>query len=154
MENLGIEFDGVFRFTNDTTEDFIGLWNNKEYVFPAKSCCPIIIQDETLEGIQSIRKKWAYKLAVHEFYKSKTYKTMSKMGRGLPPTFDEKLLEPMIESCLKPLPIAKAKVTKKEPKEKDSDFRVSKSIKGNEDLNITFKDDPIRELGKMPDTAI
>ncbi len=57
MENLGFDFDGVFRFTNATKEDFTALWNNKEYVFPAGTCCPIVIPDESLENIQEIHTR-------------------------------------------------------------------------------------------------
>jgi hypothetical protein len=36
MEN----FDGVFKFTNNSDEAFTALWNNKEYVFPSMTRCP------------------------------------------------------------------------------------------------------------------
>ena len=60
-------FDGVFKFTNNTSEDFTGLWNNKEYSFPKKTSCPMIILGEPLVNIQEITKKFAYKLATREF---------------------------------------------------------------------------------------
>lgn len=147
------DFDGVFKFTNVTDEDFVALWNNKEYKFPSGTCCPLIIPDETLENIQEIRKKFAYKLAVREFYKSKTYKGMSKMGNGLPPTFDEKILEPMIESCLKPLPMAKATV-KQGKKQDEREFKGSKAISEKDNPNFVFKDEAVVEKGKMPDSPI
>lgn len=144
------EFDGVFRFTNATDEDFVGLWNNKEYIFPAKSCCPMIIPNETLENIQEIRKKWAYKLATREFYKTKEYVRMSKMGKGLPPTYDDKILEPWIEQCLKPLPEARAKV-KEGKKMSEKDFKASKAISEKDNPNYVFRDDIPEEKGIMPD---
>jgi len=147
------DFDGVFRFTNVTDEDFTFLWNNKEYVFPAGTCCPLIIPDETLENIQEIRKKAAFKLSVREFYKGKEYKRMSKMGNGLPPTFDEKILEPMIESCLKPLPMGKAKI-KEGKKQSDSSFKASKAISEKDNPNYVFKDEKVIEKGKMPDAPM
>ena len=149
------EFDGVFRFTNPTDEEFRVLWNNKEYVFPAQSRCPLIIPNETLENIQEIRKKFAYKLAVREFYKSKEYVKLSKMGNGLPPTFDEKTLEPMIEKCLAPLPLARAK-TKDLPKDSERNYKASKAIAEKDNPNFVFKEesDAVKPLGAMPDRVL
>lgn len=149
------EFDGVFRFTNATKEDFVALWNNKEYVFPAGTCCPMIIPDETLENIQEIRKKFAYKLAVREFYNSKEYTRLSKMGRGLPPTFDDKVLQPWIDQCLSPLPIAKAKV-REGKKDDERNYKGSKALSRDDDPNYLFRkeSDEARPLGAMPDVAL
>lgn len=149
------EFDGVFRFTNATKEDFIALWNNKEYFFPAGTSCPMIIPDETLESIQEIRKKFAYKLAVREFYDSKEYTRMSKMGRGLPPTFDDKVLQPWIDQCLSPLPIAKMKVTAGK-KDNDRNYKASKAIGEKDNPNFVFREeaDNARPIGKMPNAPI
>lgn len=148
MENN--DFDGVFKFTNVTDEDFVAFWNNKEYTFPAKSSCALIIPNEPYENIQEIRKKFAYKLAVREFYKGKEYVKMSKMGKGLPPIFDEKILEPMIELCLKPLPMAKVKV-KIGKKEDERAYRGSKAVSGKDNLNEVFKDEPVKEVGRQSD---
>lgn len=149
-----IDFDGVFRFTNATQEDFTALWNNKEYLFPAGTCCPMIISDETLENIQEIRKKWAYKLASREFYKGKEYNRLKKMGGGLPPTFDDKILEPMIEQCLKPLPMARATVKQGKKKDEDRNYKASKAISDKDNPNFVFKDEVAQEKGKMPDKEI
>jgi hypothetical protein len=144
------EFDGVFRFTNATEEDFKVLWNNKEYVFPAGTSCPMIIANESLENIQEIRKKFAYKLAVREFYKGKVYHDMSKMGGGLPPTFDDKLLQPWIDQCLVPLPRAQAKVTEL-PKDNERKFKGSKAIDKDKSANVQFDDSKPELVGQMPD---
>lgn len=143
-------------FTNWTKDDFTALWNNKEYVFPSGTCCPIIISNESLENIQEIRKKWAYKLAVREFYKGKEYIRLVKLGNksgGIPPIYDEKLLEPMIEMCLKPLPIAKVKV-KDGKKASDVSFKASKAVGDKENLAYVFKDEEPSKLGAMPDAPI
>lgn len=150
---LSDEFDGVFRFTNATDEDFKVLWNSKEYVFPAGTSCPMIIQNESLENIQEIRKKFAYKLAVREFYKGKVYQDMSKMGGGLPPTFDEKILQPWIDQCLVPLPRASAKV-KDVPKEDERKFKGSKAISDKDNPNYVFKDDVPEEQGAVSEIQI
>ena len=144
------EFDGVFRFTNATDEDFKVLWNNKEYTYPAKGTYPMIIANETLENIQEIRKKFAYKLAIREFYKSEEYVKMSKMGNGIPPTFDEAKLQPWINQCLVPLPRGKADV-KELPKESEKQFKGSKAISDSDNPNMVFKDEPIPTKGKMSD---
>jgi hypothetical protein len=153
-EQLNKDFDGVFRFTNPTDTDFSFFWNNKEYVFPAGRTVPMIIAGETLENIQEIRKRAAYQLATREFYANnikdesgKTYLQRSKMGNGLPPVHSDKIMEPMIEQCLKPLPPAKAEV--KEVKKTKQSFRGSKALSDKDNLNAAFKDEPIEELGKM-----
>lgn len=153
MTEQTYDFDGVFRFTNVTDEDFVFLWNNKEYTYPAKTSCPMIIPDESLENIQEIRKKAAYKLAVREFYNSKEYSRLSKMGKGLPPTFDDKILEPMIESCLKPLPLGKVTV-KQGKKDSEKNYRGSKAMSREDEPNFIFKDEKVEALGKMPDSPI
>jgi hypothetical protein len=145
---MSTEFDGVFRFTNATKEDFKVLWNNKEYLFPSETSCPMIIPNESLENIQEIRKKFAYKLALREFHKSKNYTTMSKQGQGLPPLYDDKILEPEIERCLNPLPISKVKV-KEMPKASEKQFKGSKAMTDKDNPNFVFKDEPVASLGKM-----
>ena len=148
------DFDGVFRFTNPTDEDFTALWNNKEYTFPANRTVPLIIANETLENIQEIRKKFAFKLATREFYNSKEYGKMSKMGNGLPPTFDEKILEPMIEKCLMSLPESRATVKSGKPSLDEKRLKGSKAVSGKDDLNHAFKDAEIVERGVMPNSVI
>lgn len=150
-----IDFDGVFRFTNVTDEDFVTLWNNKEYLFPAGKTVPLVIPDETLENIQEIRKRFAHNLATREFYSGKVYKTMSKQGGGLPPLFDEKLLEPMIEACLTPLPSAKISV-KQLPEDNEKKYKGSKAMSEKENPNYLFREeaDNAKALGKQPDILI
>lgn len=156
-EQLQKDFDGVFRFTNPTDRDFSFFWNNKEYLFPAGRTTPMIIQNESLENIQEIRKRAAFQLATREFYENKikdgtgkTYVALSKMGNGLPPVFDEKILEPMIEQCLKPLPAASPEV--KEVKKKGRPFKASKAISDKENPNFIFRDDVPESLGSMATT--
>lgn len=153
-EIMNLDFDGVFRFTNDSDEDFVALWNNKEYLFPAHKTVKLVMGDETLENIQEIRKRFAYRWAVREFYKGKEYLKMSKMGNGLPPTFDEKILEPMIERCLTPLPEETLKV---KTKARDSDKKyASKAISESENPNFVFREESenAQAIGKMPTKLI
>jgi hypothetical protein len=111
------DFDGVFRFSNPSEEDFIGLWGGKGYLFPANSTTPIIIVEHSPLEIQSIRKKFAKDLAEREFYKSEKFEKM----RGQEGAFGNKNfnsihqaatytlsdLEPYIQACLKPLKVSK-----------------------------------------------
>ena len=92
------DFSGVFMFTNPTKKERKYLWNNKEYVFPAESTVPLIIPSETLENIQEIRKRFAYRMAEERLYEGEiteggyNYKKAKEMGGGIPPTFDAKIL--------------------------------------------------------------
>lgn len=148
-----IDFDGVFRFTNATDEDYSHLWNNEEYFFPAGKTTPMIMPKENLESIQNIRKLFAYDLALREFYKSKDYKARVKIGRATPSVFDEKILEPWITECLKPLPIVKA--TMRKLKGDDHNYKASKAITKDDNPNFEFrneaKEENIKSVGKMPD---
>src|SRR5882672_7900700 len=72
---LPADFDGVFRFTNWTDEDFEAKWGGKVYVYLAKTTSPMVIPEHSPLEIQNIRKKFAKDLAEKEFFKSKGYKT-------------------------------------------------------------------------------
>jgi len=115
-------FDGTFRFTNWTDEDFIGKWGGKEYKFPAKSTSPIIMTNHTPLEIQSIRKKFAKNLAEREFGKTDSYKRLvnqEKNNDGSPRlnsihqagTYSIETLAPLIQKCLEPLQLSKVIVS-------------------------------------------
>lgn len=146
MNNTTQDFDGVFRFTNASTEDFTFLWNNVEYKFKAGTCSPMIIKGETPEATQEIRKKAAKKYATREFYKSEGYSELVAMGNkssmGIPPTYDDEKLAFWIQQCLEPLPIGRAEVKEiEEPKTKIKTFRT---VGEKSSLAAEFSD----ELGK------
>jgi hypothetical protein len=115
------DFDGVFRFTNWTNEEFVGVWGGKKYTFPPEATSPMIIPEHSPLEIQYIRKKFAKDLAEREFYKSKSYKDLIKQERnpdGSPRlngiqsagTYSLDQLTPFIQKCLEPLPVSKALV--------------------------------------------
>ncbi len=115
------DFDGVFRFTNWSNEEFIGGWGGKKYIFAAETTSPMVIPEHSPLEIQYIRKKFAKDLAEREFYKSQSYKTLMKQERnadGSPRlngihsagTYSVDQLAPLIQRCLEPLPISKALV--------------------------------------------
>ncbi len=150
------EFDGVFRFSNNSDEDFVALWNNKEYTFPARTRSPMIIQNESLENIQEIRKRFAYKWAEREWFKSEEYQRMSKLGNGLPPTRQDAVLEPLIQQCLDPLPLSKATV--KEGKQRNDTFKATKAVSQDDNLNQAFaketQDENLMKVGTMPNKEL
>lgn len=158
MNDINEEFSGVFYFTNPTSQERKYLWNNREYVFPAESTVPLIIATETLENIQEIRKRFAYRMAEERFYEGEVtpsganYMKMKEMGGGLPPTFNEKILEPFIEECLKPLPIKRAKITTaKNSVDDESNFKITKAMDQQDNPVMLFAEENknVKKFGKM-----
>lgn len=151
MENE--EFGGVFYFTNPTKKDRSCLWNNKEYTFEAETRVPLIIPSETLENIQEIRKRFAKKIALERLYEGEKvydregktvlfdYLKAKEMGNGLPPTFDERILEPFIEECLKPLPIKRAVVKEGKVIDDERQYKATKAMSDKDDPNFLFREE-------------
>jgi len=137
------EFDGVFRFTNFTDEDFTTLWNGKEYTFPKQSTSPMIISGESLENIQNIRKLFAKRLAKREFYNGSRYEELNGLTQksgGIPPLFNEdKEFEGFIQKCLEPLPVARVTVKEKK-KEQISVSEYTKVVGDKESLKANAND--------------
>lgn len=146
-------------FTNPTKVDRKYLWNNKEYVFPAESTVPLIIPTESLENIQEIRKRFAFRMAEERLYEGEVlpsgyeYKKMKEMGGGLPPTFDAKILEPFIEECLKPLIVRKQKVVQGKKLDDESNYKATKAMSKNDNPAAIFSEENqnIPVLGVMSD---
>jgi hypothetical protein len=142
------DFDGVWRFTNGTGEDFTAKWGGVAYTFPAMKTTPMIIPGATPEEHQHIRKKFAKELAEREFYKTPRFKGMdtshlNKDGQptgGFPATYTDNDLVPFIQKCLEPLPLGQVKV-KVLPKDDESKYHkdddgknVTRPLKKNESL--------------------
>lgn len=118
---LPADFDGVFKFTNWSDDEFIGTWNKKHYHFAANTTSPMIIPEHSPLEIQHIRKKFAKDLAEREFFKGTRYeilrspegimgnRTMSGIHTASAYTMDD--LKEGIQACLKPLEIRRAEVT-------------------------------------------
>lgn len=120
------DFDGVFRFTNFTDEEFKAKWGKVEYTFPAQKTIPLIVPGHSPEQVQHIRKKFARELAVQEFYKTKKFKKMDDTKPGeVPALYTDSDLEPFIQRCLEPLPIAQATL-KILPSDDQKKFRVDR----------------------------
>lgn len=145
-------------FTNPTKVDRKYLWNNKDYTFPAESTVPLIIPSETLENIQEIRKRFAFRMAEERLYEGEItaggydYMKAKEMGRGMPPTFDQKILEPWIHECLKPLPIKRASIKPGKKIDSDDTYRATKAVGDGADLADVFREENqnIPKLGVMP----
>jgi hypothetical protein len=136
---LPSNFDGTFRFTNPSDEDFIGRWNSKEYLFPAKSTVPLLMPEHSPLEIQYIRKKFARDLAEREFYRSKSYQGLAGQegtsgnrvfsGIHQAATYTWKDLVPYIDQCLTSLP-------EKELRSKQAEtVRVEDKLHTNDDGN-------------------
>jgi hypothetical protein len=163
MENnygVGLYQDGVFYFTNpgigkfkdkfnNESTDFTTLWNNNEYTFKEKTTVPLIIPNTTPEEIQNIRKQFAKNYATAWFFTTKRYKDLVKKGGYIPATYDEDTeYKDVIQACLTPLPKSQLEV-KELPKIDERNFKGSKAIGKNTNLNEAFKDYEIPELGRM-----
>ncbi len=118
---LPVDFDGTFRFSNWTDEDFVARWDSKEYIFPAKTTSPIFMPNQTPLEIQQIRKKFAKDLAEREFFKSQDYKKLMAQERNIDGsprlsgihgagTYSLDSLAPFIQRGLEPLPASKVTV--------------------------------------------
>lgn len=164
MENneygVGLYREGTFYFTNpglakftdkfgNESTDFSTLWNNKEYTFKGKTTVPLLIPNTTPEEVQNIRKQFAKNYATKWFFTTKRYKDLVKKGGYIPATYDEDAeYKDVIQSCLTPLPKSQLEV-KEMPKVSESDFKGSKAVGRNENLEQAFKDYQIPELGKL-----
>ena len=139
---LPAEYDGVFRFTNFTNEDFKAKWANIEYTFPAMKTTPMIIPSATPEEVQSIRKKFAKELATVEWYKTPKFVGMNTLTPGgTPALYTDSDLAPFIQNCLEPLPVAQAKVKvlpmsfdEKNMRQDEEGKPVTRVLKGKESL--------------------
>jgi len=157
---VGLYNEGVFYFTNpglfkgktkqiNEAGDFTTLWNNKEYIYKAKTTTPMIIQGEPPENIQHIRKQFAKNYATGWFYQTPRYRELVKKGGYIPATFvEDEEFKDVIQACLTPLPKSEA-IVKELPRKKDSEYRGSKAIGKNTDLNAAFADYQIPELGQV-----
>jgi len=127
-------FNGTFKFSNWSEEDFIGKWNSKEYHFPAGTTVPMVMPEHSPLEIQHIRKKFAKDLAEREFFKTSKYETfrsregakdemgmIQPRGNGMSHAGQYTIedLTPFIKKGLEPLPDATltSKMTEKTPLE-------------------------------------
>lgn len=118
---LPADFDGVFRFTNWTDEEFVGIWGKKEYHFPPLTTAPMIMPEFSPLEIQNIRKKFAKDLAEREFFKGQQYRVLHRQERNddssprlnsihQAGTYNLDQLTPFIQKALENLPVSKATV--------------------------------------------
>lgn len=150
---LPAEFDGVFRFTNWTDEEFVGKWGSKEYHFPATATSPMIIPEHSPLEIQHIRKKFAKDLAEREFFKGSRYellrapegvlgnRTMSGIHTANTYTITD--LAEGIQACLKPLEVKKAFVQSAE--EIPMEEKLTKNDEGDLNTQAIDKKTSLRE---------
>ncbi len=158
------DFDGVFRFTNWTDEEFVGVWGGKQYHYPANKTSPMIIPEHSPLEIQNIRKKFAKDLAEREFFKSKGYDVL-RGQEGTPGnrvmnsihqagTYSMDTLTPFIQKALIPLEVGKVVVTRpstirlEEKLTKNPEGELnSGAVKSDRDLEVLAK-------GKMDERVL
>lgn len=107
------DFDGVFRFTNYSEEEFIAKWGNRAYTYPPMRTTPMIIVDASPLEVQQIRKKFAKEFAIREWFKTKQAKALTEKRGELNSifqanTYSDSDLAPFIQKCLEPLESARA----------------------------------------------
>ncbi len=149
------DFDGVFKFTNWSDEEFVGVWGKKEYHFAPQTTSPMIIPEHSPLEIQHIRKKFAKDLAEREYFKSQNYERVrmqegEKLGGIIQPrlnsihqasayTLDN--LKEGIQKCLQPLEVQRAfvqtvdtpSIEEKLSKNDDGELNT-RPVKGNQSL--------------------
>ncbi len=114
------DFDGTFRFTNFSAEDFTARWNSRPYTFKANTTSPMIILDATPLEIQYIRKKFAKELAEREFSKSDRMKQLTSIERAnnapalnsfrQANAYSTEDIKDLIQRALEPLKLSRAEV--------------------------------------------
>ena len=140
---LPADFDGVFRFTNASEEEFRAKWDGIEYTFPPLKTVPMIIPGATPEQVQSIRKKFAKEWALKEFGKTDKYGRLNEhVPGGVPAPYTDSDLAPFIQKCLEPLPLAQA-ILKKVPKDPEANLR--RDAKGRLVTRGLDKDDSLKK---------
>lgn len=138
----------IFYFTNNSNEDWTTQWNKIIYTFPKKKTVRMYIQDATPLEVQNIRKMFAYRFAQDQFLKSAEYKHLVALGKGTATSYSDKLFQPWIDECLKPLPKAKLQVQELEENQ-EANFKATKPVSKSMSLNEQFKDQEIPEFGQM-----
>lgn len=149
-------FDGTFTFTNWSDEDFTGIYDKKEYTFPARTTSKMVMADFSPRQIQNIRKRFAQDLGEREFFKGQDYENLrapegtignrpfSSMNQGRAYTLD--MLVPYIQKALEPLDEGRVRVQEqvgdalKESLRRDDKGRLVSASVGEND------EDGLREL--------
>lgn len=146
------EDDTVFYFTNASDEDWSTQWNKIMYTFPAQRRTRMAIRGETPENVQNIRKMFAVRYAEEQYRKTKDFeKRNTPKENQRPVPYNATVLQPFIESCLKPLP--KAKLLSEEVSSFEEDKFQGDTRPLNDKSNApyeVFKDAPVKTYGEMP----
>jgi hypothetical protein len=152
------DFDGVFRFTNWSNEEFIGKWGGKEYHFPPETTSPMVIPEHSPLEIQHIRKKFAKDLAEREFNKTALYKNLTKQEKnndGSPRlnsihqagSYSIDQLKDLIQKCLEPLPVSR--VTVKTVEKPDIQETLTRNEKGKVNTQVIDQDESLVEKARQ-----
>lgn len=155
-------FDGNFYFTNSwDSEDFVGKWGGREYVYPAHTTSKMVMPEFTPLEVQQIRKKFAKDWAEQTFFKGKGYEHLrlregikDEMGMITPRgygmshagTYSIDDLTPYIQMCLVPLQMSQTivrqpltvRLEEKLTKNEDGEINTG-AVRGDKDLEALSK---------------
>ena len=154
------DWDGTFKFTNDSDEDFVFTWAKKAYLFPARRTVDMMKMNfnATPLEVQQIRKFAAKRWAEREFFKSPRYTAMRAMegpkddyGIVTPRlqsfqsagSYTETDLKDSIQRCLTPLPEGTPLVAPAEMRD------ITKELHTKDDG--TLVSEPIKDQAKSVD---
>ncbi len=153
---LPADFDGTFKFTNWTDEDFTGKWNNRAYTFKALTTSPMIIIDATPLEIQHIRKKFAKELAEREFNSSAKMAQLQSIERAnnapalnsfrQANTYSTDDLAVYTQRALEPLSVAPATITVLPPI--DIEDKLVKNKRGRPVTRAVDSDESLEEAAR------
>lgn len=147
---LNDDDDTIFYFSNNSNEDWSTQWNKKIYTFPAQRRTRMAIHGESPENVENIRKMFAVRYAKEQYAKTKEFeKRNTPIENKSPIPYNVTVLQPYIDSCLKPLPKGKIDVKAAEVVELpiQGDTRPLGDTSAPYDV---FKDTPVKTYGEMP----
>ena len=145
------EDDTVFYFTNASDEDWSTQWNKVIYTFPAQRRTRMAIRGSTPEEVQNIRKMFAERYAIQKYAETAEYaKRNTPIENKSPIPYNKTVLQPYIDSCLKPLPKAKQISNKVESDDSDKFQGDTQPLGDTSAPYDVFKDKPVKVYGEMP----
>lgn len=147
---LNDEDDTVFYFTNASDEDWSTQWNKIVYTFPAQRRTRMSIRGETPENVQNIRKMFATRFATEMYSKTDAFKKRATpIENKIPVPYNVTVLQPYIDTCLKPLPIGKIKSEELKEDQTEKFGRGTQPLPDNGAPYDVFKDVPVKSYGEM-----
>lgn len=145
------EDDTIFYFTNASGNSWSTQWNKHIYTFPANRRTRMAIRGESPENVQNIRKMFATRFATEQYYKTKEFNKRNTPIEGQRPVpYNPTVLQPWIDSCLKPLPKVAPTIPISVESYEDDKFGTStQPLPDSSAPYDIFRDDPVKTYGEM-----